>query len=356
MSFEIHLRRCGALALLSLVLASCGGSDNSATTPVTATPAFSVASGPYTTAQTVSITDATSGAVIYYTTDGSTPTTSSTKYTAPLSVTQSTIVGAIAVAPSHTVSALNGAIYTIGPEAAAAGIWSGPDAEANPVTILGFVTASGQSVFIHVGATNPDIYLYSGAVAVSGTTFTSALDGFGNYPYKFPDTESTGTGSFDATLTVQHTLNGAFAFTTSAPGSTAYPSTWMLNYSSLSLIGSSLAAIAGTYTDANTVANNTPDPILGATISISATGVIASTPATSGCVMSGTIGTSDPTTNIYEISYSFTGCTGATWAPLNSVLFSGLAALDPGASQIVTGANGQGGGVQYGLVLAFNLT
>ena len=48
--------------------------------PVLPTPSFSVAAGTYTTAQTVAISDTTTGATIYYTTNGTTPTTSSTKY------------------------------------------------------------------------------------------------------------------------------------------------------------------------------------------------------------------------------------------------------------------------------------
>lgn len=354
MSFEIHLRRCAGLAVLSLALASCGGgSDSNAVTPVTATPTFSVASGPYTAAQSVSITDTTSGAVIYYTTDGTTPATtvggSTQQYANAIAVSSSTIIEAVALAPSHTVSALNGAAYTIGPAAAAAGIWAGVDTEATPVTIIGFVTASGQSVFIHAGATNPDIYLYSGPVSVSGTTFTSTLDGFSNFPNAFADNSTTGTGTFDATLAVQATLAGPWAFTST--GGTSYPSTWNLNYSPDSLVGSSLAMVAGSYTDAN----NTADPILGATVTISASGTISSTAASSGCIMSGAIETSDPTTDVYEISYSFSGCATSPWTALNAVTFAGLAALDTGASQIVTAASSQGGGTPYGLVLAFNL-
>ena len=78
-----------------------------------ATPTFSPVSGTYTTAQSVSISDATSGATIYYTTDGTTPTTSSTKYTGPITVSSTETVGAIAVATGDTNSALASATYNI---------------------------------------------------------------------------------------------------------------------------------------------------------------------------------------------------------------------------------------------------
>ena len=52
----------------------------SPTQSVTQSPAFSPAGGSFTTAQQVTISDATAGAVIYYTTNGTTPTTSSAVY------------------------------------------------------------------------------------------------------------------------------------------------------------------------------------------------------------------------------------------------------------------------------------
>src|ERR1700730_1163615 len=57
-------------------------SSGSVTQTQAATPTFSPAGGVYTSAQSVTISSATSGATIYYTTNGvTTPTTASTKYT-----------------------------------------------------------------------------------------------------------------------------------------------------------------------------------------------------------------------------------------------------------------------------------
>ncbi len=81
--------------------------------PLASTPSFSVASGTYTTSQTVTISDSTPGAVIYYTTNGSTPTTSSTKYTGALTVGSTETVEAIAVATGYTNSGAGTATYTI---------------------------------------------------------------------------------------------------------------------------------------------------------------------------------------------------------------------------------------------------
>ena len=79
-----------------------------------ATPIISPASGTYTSVQTVTITDTTPGAAIYYTTDGvTTPTTSSELYTGGISVSATETINAIAVASNYYSSAVASATYTI---------------------------------------------------------------------------------------------------------------------------------------------------------------------------------------------------------------------------------------------------
>ena len=90
-----------------------GGSQGASCTTATATPTFSPAAGTYSEEQTVTISSATSGAAIYYTTNGSTPTTSSTAYTGPITVKSTETVKAISYFPGFATSAVGSAKYTI---------------------------------------------------------------------------------------------------------------------------------------------------------------------------------------------------------------------------------------------------
>jgi Chitobiase/beta-hexosaminidase C-terminal domain/Fn3 associated len=83
------------------------------TLPKAATPTFAPAPGTYTTVQSVNISDATTGALIYYTLDGSQPTSGSTLFTGPITVTASETVRAIAVAAGYNYSSEGSAAYLI---------------------------------------------------------------------------------------------------------------------------------------------------------------------------------------------------------------------------------------------------
>jgi hypothetical protein len=85
-----------------------------ASPPTAPTPSLAPAPGTYATSQTVTISDALSGAAIYYTTDGSTPSTSSPRYSGSFTVSASTTVQAIAVASGYNPSGVESGAYSIG--------------------------------------------------------------------------------------------------------------------------------------------------------------------------------------------------------------------------------------------------
>ena len=78
-----------------------------------AAPTFSPAAGTYTSAVDVTLASETKGAVIRYTTDGSTPTTTSPVYTAPLHIGLTTTIRAIATGNGYADSGVSQAVYNI---------------------------------------------------------------------------------------------------------------------------------------------------------------------------------------------------------------------------------------------------
>ncbi len=78
-----------------------------------AEPSIRPKTGTYEGTQTVTITDTTSGATIYYTTDGSTPSSASTRYTSPFKTSESMTVKAVAEKTGYADSAVATSIISI---------------------------------------------------------------------------------------------------------------------------------------------------------------------------------------------------------------------------------------------------
>lgn len=87
------------------------------TVVVTIDPCYSPtcypSAGTYTSAQSVTLSTATSGATIHYTTDGSTPTENSPVYSSAISITSSTTIRAIAVKSGMTTSSVSTFAFVI---------------------------------------------------------------------------------------------------------------------------------------------------------------------------------------------------------------------------------------------------
>jgi Chitobiase/beta-hexosaminidase C-terminal domain len=100
-------------------------------------PKFSVKPGTYSSALTVKIRDRGRGSVIYYTTDGWTPTKASTRYIGPITIDSTTTIQAIAISPYGARSRVVMAAYTLN------GVTPTPSAVA-AVAVLTSSSASGQ--------------------------------------------------------------------------------------------------------------------------------------------------------------------------------------------------------------------
>ncbi len=152
-----------------------GGSN---TVTAAATPTFSLPSGTYTSSQTLTINDATSGATIYYTMDGTAPTTSSAVYSGPLTVGGVVTLKAFAAATGYTASAVASASYTISLPVAPAPSFSPAAATYNSVqsVVISDVAPSAVVYYTTDGTTPTQAsLLYSGPVLVNASETLKAI-------------------------------------------------------------------------------------------------------------------------------------------------------------------------------------
>jgi Chitobiase/beta-hexosaminidase C-terminal domain/Legume lectin domain len=166
-------------------------------------PDFSPGSGNYSVPQNVILSSKTPDAIIYYTTNGSTPTAASAVYSNPIPVSTSLTIKAIAISPTMGTSVVSSSAYVIGSSPGASFTLTG-----NPFTITwrggsiheavtvtpsgGFtgkvpltcsVTGPTGAVSIPTCTVSTEPATISGSAAVTGYVFvqTQALTTIGNY-------------------------------------------------------------------------------------------------------------------------------------------------------------------------------
>jgi N-acetylneuraminic acid mutarotase len=143
-----------------------------------ATPTFSVPPGSYASPVTVTLADATTGATIYYTTNGTTPTTSSTVYSGPITVSSSETLEAIAIASGYAQSAVASAAYTIAPPVAATPAFSAPSGNyAPPFSVTISDATNGATIYYTTNGTTPTTgsFVYNGPITVSSSVTLEAI-------------------------------------------------------------------------------------------------------------------------------------------------------------------------------------
>ena len=156
---------------------SVGSQESSGVPPPVASPTFSPAAGTYTSTQTVTISTATSGASIRYTTDGSAPSeTAGTVYSAPITVSSTETVKAIAYESGMTDSAVASATYTISVATPTFSPGAGTYTSAQTVTIS--TATSGASIRYTTDGSTPSETagtVYSAPITVSSTETVKAI-------------------------------------------------------------------------------------------------------------------------------------------------------------------------------------
>ena len=152
----------------------------SSSASVAATPVFSPAGGSYSSAQSVKLTCSTPSSTIYYTTNGTAPTHSSSAYSSAIAVSSTETIEAICTATGDTDSAVASATYTIN--------IATPAAATPTFSIPAGVYTTAQSVTLSCSTASSTIYYttnnttpttssnaYSTAIAVSSTETIEAI-------------------------------------------------------------------------------------------------------------------------------------------------------------------------------------
>jgi glucosylceramidase len=174
-----------AIGFVVLSIAGCGGGGGVHSIPPAlqaVAPTFTPVAGTYTAAQSVTLASTTTGASIYYTTDGSTPTNTSTLYSAatPIQVATTTTINAIATASGYTSSTVATGTYTINlPVAATPTVSPAPGTYNSAQSVTLSDTTAGASIYYTTDGSTPTskstLFILGTPVTINATTTINAI-------------------------------------------------------------------------------------------------------------------------------------------------------------------------------------
>ena len=150
-----------------------------------ATPTFSVTPGSYTSTQSVSLS-APAGSTIYYTTNGLLPTSASTLYTGPITVSSSQIINAVAIQSGYTDSLVATGNYQITSSANVINLPSGFSGASGLIILTGYSSFSGSAIKFtdEANLETPEVgaawYAAPVNIQTFSTSFTLECTGGGN--------------------------------------------------------------------------------------------------------------------------------------------------------------------------------
>lgn len=140
-------------------------------------PIFSPVAGTYASTVSLVITSTTPNAVIYFTLDGSDPTTASSPYSNPLTISTTTTVKAIATLTGLPNSTVSTATYTIKPTVADVTFAPPEGTYSNPLSVTLSTTTPGATIFYTLDGSTPtsNSVVYSTPIAITATTTVRAF-------------------------------------------------------------------------------------------------------------------------------------------------------------------------------------
>ena len=219
---------------------------------VVATPSISPASGAVVSGTEVTITCATDGAAIYYTTDGTTPTSSSTAYN-PASkptITASTTIKAIGIKAGLTDSDVASVSYTIAAPCATPTFSVAEGVVDKGTTVFLSCDTDDATIYYTTNGTTPTTSssVYSSALTINASQTIKAIaakDGYANsevasatytvrdyvnYPFSWDDTSTptgvtnSGVGTYTSSPYLKFDGSGDYIIlkTNAAPGELKY--------------------------------------------------------------------------------------------------------------------------------------